>query len=87
LRSAGDICCVPTAIGIAVLPYYSVHNAKVDGGGTVVLAENAWWLILLFFAVIVVKVIADVRKAMRLSEKQWQQVDKSKLQTWDDDEQ
>jgi hypothetical protein len=55
--------------------------------GAVVLAENAWWLILLFFAVIVVKVITDVRKAMRLSEKQWQQVDKSKLQTWDDDEQ
>jgi len=52
-----------------------------------VIAENAWWLILLFFAVIVVKVITNVRKAMRLSEKQWQQVDKSKLQMWDDDEQ
>ena len=76
-----------TANGIAVLPYYAVHNAKIDGGGTVVLAENAWWLILLFLAVIVVKVVANVRKSMRLSEKQWQQVDKSKLQTWDDDEQ
>lgn len=76
-----------TANGIAELPYYAVHNAKIDGGGTVVLAENAWWLILLFLAVIVVKVVANVRKSMRLSEKQWQQVDKSKLQTWDDDEQ
>lgn len=44
------------------------------------------WLILLFIAVVIVYTIAKVIGYMRRSEQQWQQVDKSKLKKWDDDD-
>jgi hypothetical protein len=37
-------------------------------------------------ALIIVYTIAKVLQYMRLSDKQWEQVDKSKLKEWDDDE-
>ena len=43
-------------------------------------------ILLVIIAVIVVYTIAKVRQLMRLSDKQWQEVDKSKLREWDDDD-
>tara|TARA_R110000782_G_scaffold262531_3_gene354662 strand:- start:571 stop:726 length:156 start_codon:yes stop_codon:yes gene_type:complete len=42
--------------------------------------------LLIFIAVVVIYTIAKVIGYMRLSNRQWQQVDKSKLKEWDDDE-
>lgn len=42
--------------------------------------------LLIFIAVVVVYTIAKVVMYMRQSDRQWQQVDKSKLRQWDDDE-
>jgi len=42
--------------------------------------------LLIMIALIVVYTVAKVLQYMRLSDKQWQQVDKSKLKEWDDDE-
>lgn len=44
-----------------------------------------WW-ILAFIAVVIVYTVAKVRKHMRTSEEQWEQVDKSKLREWEDDD-
>lgn len=43
-------------------------------------------LLLIMIALIVVYTIAKVLQYMRLSDKQWEQVDKSKLKEWEDDE-
>jgi hypothetical protein len=42
--------------------------------------------LLIFIAAVVVYTIAKVVAYMRQSERQWRQVDKSKLRQWDDDE-
>ena len=42
--------------------------------------------LLIMIAVIIVYTIAKVVRFNRLSEQQWEQVDKSKLKEWDDDE-
>jgi len=42
--------------------------------------------LLIFIAVVIVYTIAKVIGYMRQSERQWEEVDKSKLKTWDDDE-
>jgi hypothetical protein len=42
--------------------------------------------LLLFIAVVVAYTIAKVVGYMRKSEQQWQQVDKSKLREWEDDD-
>ncbi len=42
--------------------------------------------VLLIIAAIVVYVIAKVVENVRKSERQWRQVDKSKLKEWDDDD-
>ncbi|MCH8865573.1 MAG: hypothetical protein IID58_01850 [Proteobacteria bacterium] len=44
------------------------------------------WPILVMIAAVIVYAIAKVIRYMRESEKQWQQVDKSKLKEWVDDE-
>lgn len=43
-------------------------------------------LILLIIAAIIVYTIAKVVSLNRLSEQQWEQVDKSKLKEWDDED-
>ena len=43
------------------------------------------WSILLLILVIVIWVIAKVRHYIRVSDEQWQRVDKSKLVEWTDD--
>lgn len=42
--------------------------------------------LLIMIAVIIVYTIAKVISYNRLSQKQWEQVDKSKLKEWDDDD-
>ena len=42
--------------------------------------------LLIFIALVVVYTIAKVVAYMRQSERQWEQVDKSKLKKWEDDE-
>ena len=42
--------------------------------------------VLLIVAAIIVYVIAKVVQNVRKSEQQWEQVDKSKLRMWDDDD-
>lgn len=43
-------------------------------------------VILIFIAVVAVYTIAMVLQYMRKSDEQWQEVDKSKLREWDDDD-
>jgi len=47
---------------------------------------NGLIFLLIMIALIIVYTVAKVLQYMRLSEKQWQKVDKSKLKEWDDDE-
>jgi sensor domain CHASE-containing protein len=42
--------------------------------------------ILVLIVVVIVYTIAKVVQSARKSDEQWQQVDKSKLQQWDDDD-
>ena len=42
--------------------------------------------ILIVIAVIIIYVLMKVVHYVQLSKKQWEQVDKSKLRTWEDDE-
>ncbi len=44
------------------------------------------WLLIALIVVVIVYTLAKVRHYMRVSDKQWKQVDKSKLKEWDDDE-
>ena len=43
-------------------------------------------VLLVMIAFIIVYTLVRVVQYVRLSEKQWQQVDKSKLKEWDDDD-
>jgi len=43
-------------------------------------------ILLIFIAIVVVYTIAKVVSYMRQSERQWEQVDKSKLKVWDDED-
>lgn len=43
-------------------------------------------LLLVFIAVVIIYTIAKVTRLMRQSERQWKQVDKSKLKEWKDDD-
>lgn len=42
--------------------------------------------LLIFIAIVIIYTIAKVIGYMRKSDRQWEQVDKSKLKEWDDDE-
>jgi len=42
--------------------------------------------LLVFIAIVVIYTIAKVIDYMRQSERQWEQVDKSKLKEWDDED-
>jgi hypothetical protein len=44
------------------------------------------WPILLLIVIVIVYVLAKVRYYMKESERQWLEVDKSKLREWDDDD-
>jgi beta-lactamase regulating signal transducer with metallopeptidase domain len=44
------------------------------------------WLILIFIALVIIYTIAKVFEYMKKSDQQWQQVDKSKLREWNEDD-
>ena len=44
------------------------------------------WPVLIFIALVIVWVIAKVISYTKESERQWREVDKSKLREWDDDD-
>ena len=48
--------------------------------------DNALWIVLLVAVVFVFYVGGKVYAAMKKSERQWQEVDRSKLKRWDDNE-
>lgn len=48
--------------------------------------SDGLWPILLFIVIVIVGVIAKVVSNVRKSERQWRQVDKTKLREWDDDD-
>ena len=48
--------------------------------------SSGFWLIILLIAVIIIYVGAKVIYYMRRSEEQWQEVDKSKLVEWEDED-
>ena len=45
-----------------------------------------FWIAVLILIGVVIYVAAKVRIYMRQSDTQWKQVDKTKLKTWDDDD-
>ena len=48
--------------------------------------DGRLWIVVLIMAGFAVYVLAKVVGYMRQSERQWKEVDKSKLRTWDDDD-
>ena len=48
--------------------------------------DGRFWIAALIIAGFACYVVAKVIVYMRQSEREWKQVDKSKLKTWDDDE-
>lgn len=44
------------------------------------------WPIIAMIVIVIIYVVAKVIEYMRVSEQQWQQVDKSKLREWDDED-
>jgi hypothetical protein len=47
---------------------------------------NSWWIVGLLLLVFAVFTVAKIIAYMRASEQQWQQVDKSKLKVWEDED-
>ena len=52
----------------------------------ITIMPDGLWLLLAFIAIVGVYTISKVRQYMKKSEEQWQQVDKSKLREWEDDD-
>ena len=48
--------------------------------------SEGFWPVVLIVAGVIVWVAGKVLDAMRRSERQWREVDKSKLKEWEDDE-
>jgi beta-lactamase regulating signal transducer with metallopeptidase domain len=48
--------------------------------------DKGLWIAFLVFAVFIIYVWGKVRFYIRQSDAQWREVDKSKLRTWEDDE-
>jgi hypothetical protein len=44
------------------------------------------WIVLAIIVFVAIYVLAKVINYMRISDKQWQEVDKSKLKEWEDDD-
>lgn len=47
---------------------------------------NGLIFLLIMIAVIIIYTVVTVLQYMRLSDRQWREVDKSKLKEWDDDD-
>lgn len=57
---------------------------QVEDGTNAV--AKGFWPVILIIAVVIVWVVAKVVFYMRQSEQQWQEVDKTRLREWEDDE-
>lgn len=64
---------------------YSVFNAGERDDKLYIMPDGLLYL-LIFIALVIVYTIAKVLQYQRRSQQQWEQVDKSKLKEWDDDE-
>ena len=53
---------------------------------TMPVMDERFWIAVLIIVGFACYVVAKVITYMRKSEREWRQVDKSKLKTWDDDE-
>jgi Na+-transporting methylmalonyl-CoA/oxaloacetate decarboxylase gamma subunit len=62
-----------------------IRIASSSGREVAIMPEGLTFL-LIFIAIVVVYTIAKVISYMRQSERQWEQVDKSKLKVWDDED-
>lgn len=63
------------------------YDAKLSfSSSPVYVMPKGLLFLLLMIAVIIIYTIAKVVKYNRQSEEQWQQVDKTKLKEWDDDD-
>lgn len=47
---------------------------------------EGFWPVVAIIVVVIIYVIAKIIAYMRQSERQWEQVDKSKLREWEDDD-
>jgi hypothetical protein len=56
------------------------------GSANMLVMDDSFWIAALVIAVFACYVVAKVIAYMRKSERDWQRVDKSKLRTWDDEE-
>jgi len=54
--------------------------------GSIMTMPDGLYLLLAFIAVVIIYTIGKVLSYNRLSEQQWEQVDKSKLKEWDDED-
>jgi hypothetical protein len=62
-----------------------IRIASTPGREVSIMPEGLTFL-LIFIAIVVVYTIAKVISYMRQSERQWEQVDKSKLKVWDEED-
>ena len=62
-----------------------IRIASPSGREVSIMPEGLTFL-LIFIAIVIVYTIAKVVSYMRQSERQWEEVDKSKLKVWDDED-
>lgn len=48
--------------------------------------SEGFWVVMIIIAGVIIYVVAQVLFYVRKSRQQWQEVDRSKLREWDDDE-
>jgi len=58
--------------------------AGIFGAGIVM--SDGFWIVVAIIAVVVCYTAAKILSYVRKSERQWEEVDKSKLKVWDDDD-
>jgi hypothetical protein len=76
---------LPRGLLFFAVVHYNDSYRQILGREVSIMPEGLTYL-LVFIALVVVYTIAKVISYMRQSERQWEQVDKSKLKKWDDDE-
>jgi hypothetical protein len=76
---------MPRGLLFFALVHYNDRIASSSGWEVAIMPEGLTFL-LIFIALVVVYTIAKVVGYVRQSEQQWEQVDKSKLKVWDDED-
>ena len=78
MRCHADFC--------SSLLFTTMIRIASSSGREVSIMPEGLALLLIFIAIVVVYTIAKVISYMRQSERQWKEVDKSKLKVWDDED-